>query len=520
MRRALQSPAGIGQRSSEPQPLAAPVKGWNARDAKAAMGSQYAFELINWFPGTATINIRPGCSDWVTGINARTETLMTYASPTEQKLFASTDLNIYDVSTEGAIGASVASCTSGAWSFVNFNTVGGSFLVLVNGVDSLKLYNGTAWSVITGVSAPIAITGVTTSTLETVSVFKRRLWFTQKDSMSLWYLDTNALGGAATEFPVGQIFARGGKVVATTSWTIDGGVGMDDHFVIITSEGEIAVYKGTDPDDATLFSLHGVYFAGKPLGNRCFSKLNGDVVILTEKGVLTLSKLLAGQSSVYTTALTSVIDGAFAEAVRYYKDNFGWTCVVHPLQNALIVNIPTTNSSSIQFVMNTITGAWCQFQGWPAIDVIVFGSELFYSANTKIVKAWSGANDFGNDISALCQQAYSYFGSRGVLKQVKLVRPILEFDYSIRLELGIDVDFDDRTTYNEILVQRGSTSEWDSAVWDLSVWASGTIVEDNWRMVDSKVGQAISLRLRIRTKTSAVSWTATDIIFQKGSIFG
>ncbi len=393
---------------------------------------------------------------------------------------------------------------------------------MANGIDKVKLYNGTTWNALDGASTP-ALTGVTTTTLETVAAFKRRLWFTQKNSMSLWYLAVNSIAGAATEFPVGQIFPLGGYVMAITEWTVDGGAGVDDYFVIITSEGEIAIYQGTDPASSATFALQGVYFAGKPIGNRCFTKFGGDVVILTETGVVVLSRLLNGSSSKEKTksesALTSRIDGAFAEAVRYYKDNFGWHCIVHPLQNALIVNIPTTASNSIQFVMNTITGAWCQFQNWPVINMAVFGDHFYFTTNTKVVKGWSGVSDFGNDIVAIAQQAYNYFGSRGTLKQVKLVRPILEFDYSIRLELGIDVDFDDRSFFNEIIVPRGSSSLWDVAVWDEAVWAAFTVIEDSWRMVDSKVGYAVSLRMRVKTKTSQVSWNATDFILERGGIF-
>lgn len=518
MRKPVASPGQRGMQSSQTYPMAAPLRGWNARDGKAAMAVGYAYELNNWFPGTASIDIRPGCEDWVTQFPNAPKTLMNYSSATAQKLFAATEVGIFDVTTDGIYGSAVTACTEAVWSFINFTNVGGSFLFAVNGVDKAKLYNGTTWLDVDAVSVP-AITGILTTSLETVTLFKRRLWFTQKNSMSLWYLPVNAIAGAAVEFPVGQIFPLGGHVVATANWTVDGGAGVDDHFVIISSEGEVAIYKGTDPASSATFELHGVYFAGKPLGNRCFAKFGGDLVILTETGVITLGKLLGGQSSNYNGALTSLIDGAFAEAVRYYKDNFGWLCVVYPLQNALIVNIPTTNSVSIQFVMNTITGAWCSFSGWSALTMLVFGDNLYYTTNTKVVKAWTGKNDFGNDITATCQQAYNYLGNRGVVKQFKLVRPIIEFDYSIRLELGIDVDFDDRTTYNETLIPRGNSSLWDSAEWDEAVWGADTIIEDNWRMVDSKVGYAVALRMRVKTKTSIVRWAAVDIIWERGGIF-
>jgi hypothetical protein len=36
--------------------------------------------------------------------------------------------------------------------------------------------------------------------------------------------------------------------MAIASWTRDGGSGMDDVLAIITSNGEVLIYSGTDPE--------------------------------------------------------------------------------------------------------------------------------------------------------------------------------------------------------------------------------------------------------------------------------
>ena len=69
--------------------------------------------------------------------------------------------------------------------------------------------------------------------------------------MSLWYLPLNSISGAASEFPIGNFLQKGGKIVAIIPWTIDSGHGSDDLFCILSSEGEIAVYSGTDPASLT-----------------------------------------------------------------------------------------------------------------------------------------------------------------------------------------------------------------------------------------------------------------------------
>ena len=53
-----------------------------------------------------------------------------------------------------------------------------------------------------------------------------------------------AVAGAASMFDLGQIFTEGGYLMAMATWTVDAGYGVDDLAVFITSEGEVAVYRG------------------------------------------------------------------------------------------------------------------------------------------------------------------------------------------------------------------------------------------------------------------------------------
>ena len=91
---------------------------------------------------------------------------------------------------------------------------------------------------------------------------------------------------------LGSVFRRGGRIEACYTWTIDAGAGADDHFAIITSNGEVAVYRGTDPSSASDWSLIGVFMLGHPLGRRCGTKMGGDLVINSTEGLLPLSKAL------------------------------------------------------------------------------------------------------------------------------------------------------------------------------------------------------------------------------------
>lgn len=143
--------------ASFPVSLAAPIGGWNARDALGAMGPLDAVYMTNFWPATSDVVLRNGYTKYATGLGAQVETLMEYSGASSNKLFAATaDGKIYDVSSGGAVGApAVSGRANGRWQFTNVATPGGNFLLAFNGADVGLRYNGTTW-----VSVP-SLTGKT-----------------------------------------------------------------------------------------------------------------------------------------------------------------------------------------------------------------------------------------------------------------------------------------------------------------------------------------------------------------------
>jgi len=497
----------------------APVGGWNARDALAAMPATDAVVMDNFYPSTGTVDLRPGRVEWATGLSGSVKSLMAYNSLTTQKLFASTNTNIYDVTSSGVVGAAVSTCTSGKWEYRCFTNSGGSFLVMVNGVDKLKVYDGTTWKDIDGASTP-AITGITTSQITNINIFKRRIWFVKKDSLSAYYLAIDAFGGAATEFPLGPVFSKGGYLVAQANWTIDGGQGVDDYLISVTSEGELAVYQGTDPSSATTFALVGTYDVGKPIGKKCFTKYGGDLIYLSKQGVFALSKLLQSATLEKTKALSNKIDNAFKDAILNYGNVFGWSARLHPTQSAVIINVPMAeDGDSVQFVMNDITRMWCRFTGWSANVFEPFGTDIYSGTGSKVYKNWVGTVDGTTPITGKCQQAYLKVGP--IESVVNLIRPNLQLQGIITLQTAIDTDFSlFNTQIDESFVTYGSGySYWDSGVWDTATWSGGlTPITNNWLTNANSPGFSHSFRLQCTSSAAQVSWVSTDWAFQIGGI--
>jgi hypothetical protein len=497
----------------------APVGGWNARDSLAAMQPLDAVVMDNFFPGTSDVSLRPGSSNWLTGLPSNARAFLPYNKPIGGTLFVSTSTGIYDATSSGPAGSAVTTCTNGEWNSVSFINTAGAFLVAVNGVDKLKLYNGTSWINVDATSTP-AITGVVTSNLENLCLHKRRLWFTEKSSMDLWYLATDAIGGAATRFPVGPLFARGGRVVAVASWTIDGGKGVDDLLVIVSSEGELAVYQGTDPASPANFALVGVYYVGEPIGKRCLTRYGGDLLYLSKQGCFPLSKQLLSATIDRSQAISFKIDGAFLAATTAYGGVSGWEAVIYPDANALIVNVPISDDNiSYQYIMNNITKAWCRFVGWNARCFTVFNGELYFAGQTTVKKAWGGLSDSGLSITGQIAQAYNKLGVGGQ-KSVSLARTNVAVEGQATLALSLDVDYKGNAAYtqNTYLPLLG-TGLWDTSLWDTVVWSSDiNSVESKWLTVPNDLGYLYSLKMQLVTSTARFSWTSTDFAVRPAGI--
>jgi hypothetical protein len=472
-----------------------------------------AIQMDNVFPGVQDVQLRKGRVKWATGAPANIKTLLSYNGGSTSKLFASTNAGIYDVTGGGVIGAAVVACTNGQWSHVNFVTPGGNFLILANGSDGVKSYDGAAWAV-------PAITVAVPANLFYVTAHQKRLWFVENSSMSLWYLPTESIAGAAVKFPVGALFKRGGSVTAIGSWTVDSGSGMNDLFVIVTSNGEIAIYQGTDPASSATWALVGVFDAPRPLGNRPLLDYGGDLLYLSKNGLIPISKLAQSTLLDRTQGVSYQIDGAFLDAATTYGTNTGWQMAMHKTANLLIVNVPVSNDTlAYQFVMNTITKAWCRFTDWNASCWAVLGDDIYYAGGTTVSKAWTGFSDAGSPIVGTVIQAYSYLGLKRQ-KAIALARPNYSLSGEAQVVMAMDADF--RTFAGQTLINYAPVSSaavWNSSLWDSGLWNSGTsVMEPRWLTIPCELGYLHSFRLQISTSVSTFAWTSTDFAHRPAGI--
>ena len=503
--------------------IPAPVGGLNARDSIANMPETDAIILDNWFPTTSDIQLRNGYSNFAT-FTGSCQTIMAFTSGSAAKLFAAvrngTVYSIYDATSGGALssaavggaGNTIEALTSAQFDYINFATPGGQFLMAVNGLDVGLQYNGTAWSAWT-------VTGVSTANLSVLVTFKERIWAIEKNTFNIWYLATQSITGTATKLFLGSFFKLGGYLQTIVTISVDNSNSTNDYIAFVSNVGEVILYEGTDPSSAQTWTMAAHFRIGRPIGvgRRCWTKMNSDAVLITADGFFPLSQgLLTDRAQ--QQSVSDKIKNLVNSDVQTYGNNFGWQIILYPIGNKLLINMPAVSlSSSYQYVMNTITNAWCTFgknnAAWNAFCWEVSGDSLYWGGSGVMALADNGTSDNNGPIIGDCKPAFSYFNLRGQIKKWNMARPTITTNGTIGAALDLNVDFANFSPTSTPTFAPGATTAWGSP-WGSS-WSNSTVTQASWQSVQG-LGYCASTRMRVVANGVTCRWASTDYLFEPG----
>lgn len=473
--------------------------------------------LNNMFPTAQSVILRRGSRRWASiDSGAPVKSLFTYTAGSQRQFFAATDGGIWDITTvsnpfsyavvtedddyiaveEGdpdstiigeaslpAIG-DLTGTTNGDWTVVQFATAGGSFLVGVNGSDPAFLYDGTDFDATT-ITFPMDVE-LTTADLSYVWVYKQRLFFIERNSLNVWYLPVDQIGGELTLFPMGGIFVRGGSLLWGETWSLDSGGsgGLSEQCVFVTTEGEVAAFQGLSPDVDQGWSKVSVYRIGIPLGKKAFIRAGGDLVIATSVGFVSLaSASRLDYAALGQNAVSYDIEEDWARALQL-RGQEDWRCEVWADGQMALVSPPITPSQApVIFVSNVNTGKWATFTGWDARAIEVFDGRLFFGTSVgTILEGWIGGTDDGAPYSAQCLPLFDNLDAPASLKVAKMARAVVRSAYRAQPQLSGQVNFRVSFPAPPSVVPIATGNEWDNATWDASVWDAerGAIVTGDW----------------------------------------
>lgn len=544
----------------------APTKGLNAFDGIGFMPEGYALTLRNMFAQPYGCQVRRGYVQHCVGLGGEVESLMSHNTGASPKLYAMvTDgvvaahgpyhiqklenplhrgvpdadpvptamtATMYDVTAANAAGVSkITGLSNARWQHANFPNPAGVFLVACNGADNPIVIDPTSaiHRLAAGDGTNYTISGVNPAVWIQCYSHQKRLWFVEKDSTQAWYLPPDQLFGTATGFNPGANWTRGGKLVQIITWTIDDGNGADDHIAFISSEGEVSIYQGLDPDDATTWGLQGVYFAGAPVsGNRVATRYGGDIFIITQFGTVYLSDLLKSTKINPGEANTGkYVQQSVSNAVTLHGNQFGWQPFIFPGANMIIVNVPNTDTTSFQYVQNDITKAWSEFLGYEANCWELHDQKPFYGSFGAVYRAWERATDNcvvqndgtyvpGADIRWESLTTFSFFNEGPNQKQFHMVRPNIVSEGQFSISFSTNVNFSFNAPLSPASFQSYVPGKWDEGLWDVAVWAGGLRTFMQWLGAE---GVGINAAIRMLGRSSSETyWASVDWLYENGGV--
>lgn len=463
------------EQTSAPISFPAPTNGLVTTADLASQLAGAASVLENWLPTLTGARIRGGCAKYglaagLTDIKA----LFKYVYGTVEQLFAATPTAIYNMSAPAAPPATqvavVTGLNGGDWSTLQYTNAGVSYLLCFNGKDDRRIYNGSTW----GTTPAVTFTDSTTmANLNFGWVFKNRVFMLKNGSLDAYYLpDVYTVGGAAKVFPLGAVMKKGGSLLMGFSWSLESGNGPNEYCVFVSTEGEVAVYNGSDPGSADDFALVGVYQIGPPMGKNAFIKSGGDVLIATVDGLTPLSQAFQRDRQQLTLVSASrPIEEDWRLAAQ--STGSGWTLTLWPEQNLVFVCFPANNVvPDTTFVFNALNGKWGIIKNWQATCYAAYQKSLFFgSYGGYIYRGDFRGTDDGLPFQATYLSSFSPGAGFGQVKSASLAKMFIRGAQRPWMRLFARADMDRSIpNFASVTTNTAGSSLWDEGLWDRAVW--------------------------------------------------
>ena len=233
--------------------------------------------LTNWVVLQDRISLRPGYGQVGAIADGRVISTMIPFYGVGQKFIVAAGDGLFNA-TGTRIGSHVYGGDQWQWtSFANLSQK--KYTAMLNGYDGVWLWDGTSGSLPsahadaidipeadpsgfrqiathlpdinpqTGEPSAKASPNFDAHKLDKILSHANRVWVADSIDLNVYYYDLQTIEttGALGTLPLNAYFRRGGTIKSLQTWTLDGGAGMNSMLVIFTSNGEAAIYSGTDP---------------------------------------------------------------------------------------------------------------------------------------------------------------------------------------------------------------------------------------------------------------------------------
>jgi len=364
-------------------------------------------------------------------------------------------------------------------------------------------------------------------------VWMRRLWFCERGSSNGWFLPFDSVFGEAHAFNFGASQPAGGALKCMANWTVDSGAGVGNNLVVVSEAGNVSVYGGTDPDVAGQFQLTGVWFiGGTPVGRNITTGDGGDVLVVTNLGVMSLAHYLQGLSladrSLYAT---KNIQNIIADEVQRSATLRGWQIVTTPDEQAIILTVPQQVGDPICYAAPYATRNWCKLTGRPSASFGVWLNKLYFveaGTQSNLMEVTGSLDDVqldgsgGQPIPWTVFGSFQGYGTPAVRKRVQMIRPYFTttgnpVNYSVVPRFDYDLTAPPPAT-TPAIIPAGAL--WDSALWDVALWGSGTTTVVPFSQLIGGFGQGHVVAVAMTGfSTEPTTLVQVDVFYEEGSFW-
>lgn len=237
------------------------------------------------------------------------------------------------------------------------------------GCEPVK-YDGATYGVTT-------ITGPTLANLVFGFIYRNRIHVVEANSTKVWCSgEARGIGGAFIDFDFGSLTEDSGVIVCGFGFTLSDGTNSQLIYGIVFDTGEILFYTGAYFKD-DLWKILGTASIGAPLGYQSIIKLNGDQLVITKNGIVSMRTLLTtAQGDVGAASITAPIEKywcALIEAIQANETLTSWNPdsslisyingSYHQQRNKLVIFVPgllfpyETEDKSFGYQYEQIPGA-------------------------------------------------------------------------------------------------------------------------------------------------------------------
>lgn len=536
------------QRVTKADVLPAPVGGIDVSKALAYGQIENCLYSYNLVAAEYGLRVRNGYREWALGLDNGSglgvHTIIPFGGDdsnlTNDRLFAVTNEGIWDVTTEAAPPVFVLDFTdpgngnditdeAGYGVYCNYTLQSGErILFYADQRNGLFRYTESTdtWA------RESFITGPVIADVNFVMVHKNQIWLIERDQSYAWYLPELSAGGAADQFFFGTKFIHGGYVAGLFSWTIDGGVGVDDYFVAVSRSGDVLVYQGNDPGSVDDWSATGQYFIGQiPKGGKFGSHSGGNLYLLSVQGLMSMNEIIQGVDGKNENAdiASRKIAYYMRPFLKQYNQQDGWEVRLTPSIGTLIINAPPREDGvEIQWVKNETINSWGLWRGVPMFCIDEWKGGVYIGDDEGRVMIMDNFVDNelitppvdminGQAIPFNILTTFNHFGSPATFKRGKYIRPqfLATSEPSQTCAFRYDYDLLEELNSTPAPVLGGSVWDGGEALWDMTEW-DNTIpegyanVRGGWGM-----GRTIAIVMTGRSvaDTTLISW---DVMWDEG----